>query len=160
MDDQLFRHLNVPNEIAIEFLSVFSRMEYALKSTEFADGGPGRVEPAWDRFANHIHDRFTQIKDETLHQSVNFLLDQPPRKQVLLEGRLRFIEQEIDKGQRSTQQLLKMIRTVRNNFLHGGKYAPDGEVEPGRNEQLVRASLEVLKQCRFLHEKVSASYER
>lgn len=160
MDNQLFRHLNIPAEIAIEFLSVFSRMEYALKSTEFADGGPARVEPAWDRFANHIHERFTQLEDEALDRSVNLLLEQPPRKQVLLEGRLRFIEQEIDTGQRSTQQLLKMIRTVRNNFLHGGKYAPDGEVEQGRNERLVSASLEVLKQCRFLHEEVSASYER
>lgn len=160
MDDQLFRHLNVPVAIAVEFLAVFSRMEYALKSTEFADGGPARVEPAWDRFANHIHERFVRLEDAELNRSVKFLLEKPPRKQVLLDGRLRFVEQEIEHGQRSTQQLLKMVRTVRNNLLHGGKYAPDGEVEQGRNEQLIMASLEVLKQCRVLHEEVSARYER
>lgn len=160
MDDQLFRHLNVPMTIAVEFLAVFSRMEYALKSTEFADGGSARVEPAWDRFANHIHECFAQLEDVGLDRSVQLLLEQPPRKQVLLDGRLSFVEQEIEHGQRSTQQLLKMVRTVRNNLFHGGKYAPDGEVHQGRNEQLVTASLVVLKQCRVLHEMVSASYER
>lgn len=144
MDESLFRHLNIPADLA----------------TEFADGGPARVDPAWDRFANYVHERFTQLENEYLASSVKFLLEQPPRKQVLQNGRLEFIKQEIEHGQRSTQQLLKMVRTVRNNLFHGGKYSPDGEVEQGRNEQLVTASLDVLKQCRLLHEEVSSSYER
>jgi len=160
MDESLFKHLNVPMEMATEFLAVFSRMEYALKSTEFADGGPARVDPAWDRFANHIHERFIQLESAALTKSATFLLKQPPRKQVLQDGHLKFVEQEVECEQRSTQQLLKMVRTVRNNLFHGGKYSSDGEVEKGRNEQLVAASLEVLKQCRLLHKGVSTSYER
>lgn len=31
-----FRHLHMPAELACEFLAVFSRMEYALKATEYA----------------------------------------------------------------------------------------------------------------------------
>ncbi|SDU16172.1 hypothetical protein [Halopseudomonas salegens] len=160
MNGAIFRQLNIPVELATEFLAVFSRMEYALKSTEFADGGPARVDPAWDRFANHIHERFTQLEDEHLAEAAKFLLEQRPRKQVLRDGRLQFVEQELEQGQRSTQQLLKMVRTVRNNLFHGGKYSPDGEVELGRNEHLIAASLEILKQCRRLHEGVLNSYER
>jgi len=160
MNESLFRHLNVPVELAIEFLAVFSRMEYALKSTGFANGGPARVDPTWDRFANHIHKDVTQLNEVALTNSVTFLLEQPPRKQVLQDERLKFVGQEIDCEQQSTQQLLKMVRTVRNNLFHGGKYCPEGEVEQGRNEQLISAYLEVLKQCRYLHEGVSNSYER
>lgn len=160
MNEQLFRHLNFPSELAIEFMAVFSRFEYALKSTEFADGGQTRVDPAWDRFANKVHHQFEQIDDEPLKVAVKFLLEEPPRKQVLINDELRFIEQIIDAQQCTTQQILKMVRTVRNNLFHGGKYCIGEEMEPGRNQQLVESSLKVLEHCYKLDEKVLVSYER
>ena len=160
MDGQLFRHLNIRTDLVIEFMAVFSRFEYALKSAGFAYGGSKIVNPAWDKFANEIHHQFEQIDDEPLRKSVKFLLEKPPRKQVLIDDKLSFKEQIIDKQQCTTQQSLKMIRTVRNNLFHGGKYCIGEENEDGRNQQLVESSLKVLEHCCQLDKEVLASYKR
>ena len=103
---------------------------------------------------------FQNIDDQELSRAVKFLLTEPPRKQVLNGTRVCFVDQTIDPNQRITQQLVRIVRTVRNNLYHGGKYLPDGEIEEGRNKRLVEASLSVLLACVSLDEDVSNSYER
>lgn len=49
-----FRHLHMPAELTCEFLAFFSRMEYALKATNYAAENEGKVTKLWDRFANAI----------------------------------------------------------------------------------------------------------
>lgn len=83
----------------------------------------------------------------------------PPRKQVYLDNRVIFVDQSIDNKQKKTQQLFLMIRTVRNNLFHGGKYLPDGEIEAGRNELLVKYSIIVLLASIKLNEKTYVSYQ-
>ncbi|EOX1293088.1 hypothetical protein ACPDLL_003737 [Vibrio cholerae] len=155
----MFRHLHMPEQLAIEFICTFSRLEYALKSTEFALGNKNKVEAWWDKFANTIHEQFISLNDPELLAATNFILTSPPRKQVLENDSLKFVPQQIDPNQRSTQQLILMVRTVRNNLFHGGKYCPNGEREEGRNEYLVKSSLIVLQACIPLHEGVSTSFE-
>ena len=65
----------------------------------------------------------------------------------------------MDSNQARAQQTLLMIRTVRNNLFHGGKYLPVKEVEEGRNEQLVSCSLIVLNFCIALNREVQHNYE-
>ncbi len=154
-----FKHLHMPAELACEFLAVFSRIEYALKSRNFAIGHERRVDPAWDKFANEIDEQFSRNEDAGLKEATNFLLENPPRKQVLKNGCVRFVDQIIDDNQKTTQQLLLMVRAVRNNLFHGGKYLPDGEVEMGRNEILVRHSMTVLLKCVELNEEVYANFQ-
>ena len=158
--DRVFQHLHMPVALAIEFIAVFSRMEHALKSTGYALGNEGKVVPAWDRFANEINEQFEQINDEEIIRAKELLLNAPPRKQVLRNGQVVFQDQEVDHNQRPTQQAIRFVRTVRNNLFHGGKYLPKGEVELGRNEALVRASLKVLKACVVLNDHVRRSYEK
>ena len=43
--DELFRHLHMAPVLAWEFLAVFSRMEYALKATEF----PTKTHDGWSK---------------------------------------------------------------------------------------------------------------
>jgi|TARA_R110002020_G_scaffold141463_1_gene313151 hypothetical protein len=148
----------MPADLAIEFMATFSRVEHALKSTGYALGNKGKVEPDWDRFANEIDPQFIQIEDEGLTNAKNFLLTTPPRKQVLEDGNVIFKNQFVDQNQRVTQQLLRFIRSVRNNLFHGGKYLPTGELEPGRNEALVNASLCIIRSCIELNERVKQSY--
>jgi len=155
-----FRHLHMPADLACEFLAVFSRMEYALKATRYASDNEGRVTASWDRFANDIDEVFGQVTDEDFTIAVNYLLTQPPRKQVRQGDILIFEDQVIDEDQRRAQQTLLMVRTVRNNLFHGGKYLPDGEVEQGRNHELVQHSLTVLKQCIPLDELIRQCYEQ
>ncbi|MCU7869634.1 MAG: hypothetical protein KZQ98_14050 [Candidatus Thiodiazotropha sp. (ex Lucinoma borealis)] len=155
-----FRHLHMPADLACEFLAVFSRMEYALKATRYASGNEGRVTASWDRFANDIDEAFGQVTDDKFMVAVNYLLTRPPRKQVRQDGSLTFEDQVIDNNQRRAQQTILMVRTVRNNLFHGGKHLPDGEIEQGRNQELVQHSLTVLKQCVLLNEIVSQCYEQ
>lgn len=155
-----FRHLHMPAELACEFLAVFSRMEYALKATVFATENEGKVTAPWDRFANEIDEAFAQVTDEEFAAAVDYLLTHPPRKQVRKDGVLTFENQVIDENQRRAQQALLMVRTVRNNLFHGGKYLPAGEVETGRNRQLVECSLTILKHCIGLNELVGRCYEQ
>jgi len=157
--NNIFRHLHIPHELACNFLSVFSRIEYALKSTGFAIGDNKSVEPAWDIFANEIDEKLFQINDTELQQAIEYILENPPRKQVIENERIIFINQTIDSSQKNTQQLLLMIRTVRNNLFHGGKYLPDGEIEAGRNEFLVNYSLIILRNCIQINTRVYASYQ-
>ena len=150
--NDVFRHLHMPADLACEFLADFSRMEFALKAIRYASENEGRLTPSWDRFANDIDEAFGQITDDEFIVAVTYLLTQPPRKQVRRYGVLTFEDQVIDDNQRRAQQTLLMVRTVRNNLFHGGKHLPDGEVEQGRNHELVRHSLTVLKQCVLLDE--------
>jgi len=156
--EDILRHLHMKPELAIEFIAVFSRMEYALKSTKFATGGEKRVEAAWDCFANKYDEKLLAIDEPDLKEAINFLLTQPPRKQVLQDGEVSFIDQVIDDKQKKTQQLILMIRTVRNNLFHGGKYLPTGENEVGRNRKLVESSLIVLGRCIDLDDAVMTSF--
>lgn len=158
--DRDFRHLYMSQELACDFLGVFSRLEYALKATRFSMGDEDGVSANWDRFANEINEGFHAIDSEELRAAVNYLFTRPPRKQVL-EGqqRLNFREFVIDQNQRPLQQILLMIRTIRNNLFHGGKFLPMGEEEPGRNEALVRNALVILNHCTQLADDVRETYE-
>ena len=157
--DNLYRHLEMPPELAMEFMATFSRAEHALKSTAYAQGNEKGVVAAWDNFANEIHKECSHITDASIIEAANFLLESPPRKQVLRDGKVEFNEQTIDQDQKRTQQLFLMIRTVRNNLFHGGKYLPHGENEVGRNEKLVRSALAALKAGISLNDEVRVSFE-
>ena len=149
----------MPAELACEFLAVYSRMEYALKAANYASENEGTVTASWDRFANEIDGAFGQVADEELTAAVDYLLQNPPRKQVRKDGVLTFQDQVIDENQSRAQQALLMVRTVRNNLFHGGKYLPNGEVETGRNQELVQHSLTVLKRSISLNRFVRQCYE-
>jgi hypothetical protein len=148
----------MPANLACEFLAVFSRMEYALKASGYATG-PNKVEAWWDKFANDIETDFKAVKDKSFVDAVNYILTAPPRKQVLNGNVLAFADQTIDPNQGTAQQVLLMIRTIRNNLFHGGKFLPHGEKEAGRNERLVVSSLIVLRQCVSLNGGVYQSYD-
>ena len=134
-------------------------MEYALKSTKFAVGDDKKIDPAWDCFANHIHEAFEKIAEPDFVAARSYLLSHPPRKQTYAGHKITFVDQTIDIKQKRSQQLLLMVRTVRNNLFHGGKYFPDGEQEEGRNNLLVKHALTVLLATSKLDHEVRSSFE-
>lgn len=58
---------------------------------------------------------------------------------------------------KSSQKILILIRRVRNNLFHGGKF--NGEwFEPERSEALMRNALIILRACGENHHEVSKAY--
>jgi hypothetical protein len=146
--------MHIPPELGTAFLQMFTRMEYALKASgEFADGDANGVSAAWDRFANAVDNAFRNVPDKAFQAAVAFLLAEPARKQILTG----FGPLVLDPNQTKAQRTLLVVRTVRNNVVHGGKIQPEGEKEAGRNQKLVAYSLIVLTHAKELNDKSERS---
>ena len=146
--DEIFPQLPLPPDLAYDFLGTFARCEYALKTSGFARAKRNSVEAGWDDFAKEIGEYFDRIKDNEFKSAVAYLIAEPPRKQVLLEGRLSWKDSPPDGKSSSAQQAILMVRRVRNNLFHGAKiWSPERHLEGDRDERLVRCSLTVLKHC-------------
>lgn len=101
-----FPRMLLPQELTYEFLGTFARCEYALKGSGFAKGGASSVDANWDAFAVAIDWYFRRIGDQTFKQAVQFLLTEPPRKQVLRNGRVDW----------KTLRLIKTFRKLSRYF--------------------------------------------
>jgi len=135
--------LNVPRDLTLEFLATFARFEFALKKAGYAIGDETRVSPDWNRFARDLAP-LEAPSLATILDSCKYLQKHPPKKQVLRDGQLQWVERHGNAGSPIADVLLS-VRTVRNNVFHGGKF-PDGFVaEPLRDERLIRDCLTVLQ---------------
>lgn len=135
--------LNVPRELTLEFLATFARFEFALKKAGYAQGDDSKVSPDWDSFAGDVAQLEAAVIAPVLN-SCQYLQQNPPKKQVLQNGTLHWVERQGTSGSAIGDVLLS-VRTVRNNVFHGGKF-PDGSVaEPLRDEALIRDCLAALK---------------
>lgn len=157
--NQPFPRMPLPQALAYEFLGTFARCEYALKGSGFAKGGTTSVEANWDAFAIAIDWHFRRVSDEAFKKAVLFLLTEPPRKQILRNGRIDWKVSPPDPNLPKAQQVLLMIRRVRNNLFHGAKiWSPEYDNRE-RDIRLVEAGLLVLKQCSSLNQEVQVAYE-
>ena len=154
-----FNQLKLPPELACEFLGVFARSEYALKVTEFRNGDEKRVDANWDKFAKAIAKSFNP-DSQGLREAVDYLLTKPPQKLVLKNGNLEFADEPPDKNQSEAQQVLLMVRRIRNNLFHGGKFLPVPACDPDRDKLLVEHSLAVLRKCIPLCHQVEEAYRK
>jgi hypothetical protein len=135
--------LNIPKALTLEFMATFARFEFALKKSGYARGDDSQVSPHWDAFANDVAKLDAAVLAPVLN-SCQYLQQHPPKKQVLQNGHLRWVERQGTSGSAIGDVLLS-VRTVRNNVFHGGKF-PDGMItDPLRDEQLIRDCLAVLQ---------------
>jgi hypothetical protein len=134
--------LNVPRDLTLEFLVTFARFEFALKKSGYARGDNSQVSPDWDVFANDVAKLQPAVLAPVLEAS-QYLQQHPPKKQILDNGLIRWVDRQGTSGSAIGDVLLS-VRTVRNNVFHGGKF-PDGMItDPLRDEQLIRDCLGVL----------------
>lgn len=134
--------LNVPRELTLEFLATFARFEFALKKAGYALGDDTKVMPDWDTFARDVARLDAALLAPVL-STCQYLQQRPPKKQVLQNGALIWVDRQGTSGSAIGDVLLS-VRTIRNNVCHGGKF-PDGFVaEPLRDEALIRDCVAVL----------------
>lgn len=142
-------------ELVLEFFASFSRFECALKRARFVKEGPyGCAIPDWNKFADKHEGRFVGIADQDFEKARSYLLAAPPQEQKVDAGvsmGWRWMPNHPQGTESDERHLLRLVRDVRNNLFHGGKY-PTGDVreEDLRNRKLLEACLTILDNCRSL----------
>ena len=143
----LFYSPTLDRDLLLEFFMLFSRFEYALKrSGRYARAGRNdSAEPNWELFASDASGAWLSGQGPN-SAAVRALVSAPPRRQVFRDGALGWADPPAASAE-SLTDVLRLVKTVRNNLFHGGKQ-PDGDIdEVSRNSTLLRASLLVLRTC-------------
>jgi hypothetical protein len=127
------------NRLIINFTLWFSRFEYALKNTQGFSriNSFGELAPDWVALQNHLQN--TQVP-AMLADAINFLQANPPRRQ-LGEGNWQPIQ--VDQG---WPFLIRSMKTVRNNFFHGGKQIQGEFLSPIRDITLLNHSMSIMRE--------------
>ncbi|WP_230432141.1 hypothetical protein [Plesiomonas shigelloides] len=142
-----------------KFFVIFSRFEFALKSSGFLVKKPSEkpsekpAEPNWDSFVKKYKKTF-QVTDE-LNNSFTYLTNQcsAPSRQILVvsdEGTVNEVlsstwkKQNIDANAPDLKKVVDSIKLVRNNLFHGGKYGDKSWNDPERTSLLIEHSIKVI----------------
>ena len=145
---------HLDRELILLFLIYFARAEYALKRAHYIKGNEKRVDADWDRFASDTNGKFDAEVSEELSSAAKYLLNHPPKKQVLKNSKLAWADSSCGK-QEVLPCLLVLVRRVRNNLFHGGKFPLTPIPEVARDRKLLQSSLIVLDAALQLNQKVA-----
>lgn len=140
-------HIGEHGELVLSFVAVFSRFEYALKRclmlqnrTEMAD-----AKPKWEELSASpgFEERFQR---QTLSQkaAIGALLRERPHKQVVKAGASDWHSPTYPYPEGSSLLVLQLVRNVRNNLFHGGKFPMRPVDGSERNAELIAGSLVIL----------------
>lgn len=150
--------LGIDRDLVLRFLGVFSRFEFALKRSGFLRNSK-RAEADWNTYADSLRGKFKSVDDSKFTDAVVFIISTPPCRQVVSGSGIDWEGTPPGDGEHREKYVLRLVRVVRNNLFHGGKY-PVGPVEDvGRNSELIEASLDVLAQCLQLSPDVRAAFD-
>lgn len=135
----------IKEDLLLEFFSDFARIEYALKNSGFVKGDERRVSADWDSFSKSINSLFRKDRTAELKEASDYLLNNPPNKQVLRLNNLMW-EANVPNGSLSElEKLILLIRRTRNNLFHGGKHNIGIFEDIQRGTQLLRSSLIIIQ---------------
>lgn len=149
---------SIDRDLVLDFFLVLSRMEFALKLAGYVTGNEKKVSPDWDKFGKDIRVSFDRAPNETVSNALAYYLSVPPDKQVLIDGRLDWIPAVPTDGTEIERALI-LIRRVRNNLFHGGKYNSQAHTETARNQQLLEMGICILKQAMRILPNVQKAYD-
>lgn len=132
--------------IIFEFMRLFCRLEMALKSDRGNLNIPKnrRYEPNIDWGV--VREKFKSIDYEEVQDSVDRLLAKPPRKWGYLREKKKydFRDYMIYNDESPEDDILDIVKTIRNNLFHGGKFhqLPEGSE---RDVALIQDAIAVIK---------------
>jgi hypothetical protein len=144
-------------KLILEFFLLFSKLEYALKMAGFNKGN-GNAEANWNAFAESISDKFNRNNNAELTKGVDYILKNPPNKQIIKNGILEWSSTQPN-SKSETDLLLQYICRVRNNLFHGGKYKGSLLENPDRSEQLLTSCVTILTYCLELSPNVKEAFD-
>lgn len=148
--ESIQRIANAPDRrLAWEFFVFFSRFEYALKRNHrFLQPGTGNAEANWDRFASDCNAAFVALDLPQLQAAKDFYRAAPPRKQLRANGSMSWSKFQFwDEKEPLLVWQLRVVRTVRNNLFHGGKFPLIPISDPSRDRDLLIHAIAILAVC-------------
>lgn len=146
------------NQLAVAFFQEFARTEYALKASGWIRAGRNDdAHPDWDRFAREVGDRVLATLRHRGSYAADYILNHPPRKQVVRNGQLEWADSPL-LDRTDKERLLLLVRRIRNNLFHGGKF--NGRwFQPERSHELISNGLDILHACRQSDPRLLEAYE-
>ncbi len=158
MSKRFLANVTIDHDLLLEFFLTFARFEFALKTTGFFQGDLQRASPDWHRFGRSI-DLNTAGLDPKCAEAVDYFSLHPPWRQVVAGNEIVWDSAVGFATLERMDQVLDLVRRVRNNLFHGGKFNDDVHSGPGRNEMLLRHSLIILHRCLELSQPVAEAYD-
>ena len=145
--------LKVKKTYAERFFYIFSRSEYALKTSGHLEN-KDHASANWQAFAKRIRDLFDENKSKELREAVEYLRSHPPKKQVNVNGHLEWHDSPLDKNTPTIHFLVTMICRIRNNLFHGGKFAHGSSKEISRDTKLIKYAIMILCELMELDDQI------
>jgi hypothetical protein len=154
------KNIRIPKDLVFNFFLCFAKFEFALKTAGFSKGNGKRVSPGWDAFAKAIATSFDKKTNKNLEEAVDYFMLTPPWKQVLIDGGMAWDSSMPNNGLSEIEKVLLLVRRVRNNLFHGGKFNIEVHEKKERTERLLKSSLIILKACLELDEGVQNNFQQ
>lgn len=148
------------DDLAVSFFYVFSRFEYALKRNDYFKGDGKEVVADWDRFGGDLDNNLplSGVNSEAFKEASNYIFEYSPKKQIVSNKKLDWKELSFD--DKNFKNLLILVRRIRNNLFHGGKF-PGRPVDGSeRNQELLRAGRVIILGCLEFDKKVEHEFYR
>lgn len=143
------------------FLSLFARWECALKKNQFATaGGYNQAKPNWTKFASDHEAAIAALDEPRFVAARDALLANPPRQELFLNDHVEWSANPRRKGETDAVYLFRVVRDVRNNLFHGGKYVRSSEAELARNRPLIDNAIALLECALVLNDQIGAMFEK
>lgn len=148
--ERIQTELGIDPNLVLEFLLTFARFEYALKRIpryRRVDRRTRRVSPNWSEYCEAQANRFDPSSDQELHQAYHYLDRYRPGVQSADPLGMLYWEAPPRGKKTDLEWVLSLVRNVRNNLFHGGKYpSPTAPLEDaGADRHLLDASLTILR---------------
>lgn len=151
-------NITLDHDLLFEFFLTFARIEFALKATGFVVANLREAKPDWARFGQSV-DLAKARQDPKCAAAVEYLEAHPPRRQVVTASELDW-DAAVGFGRlERMDHVLELVRRVRNNLFHGGKFNDAVHSGPGRNELLLTHSIAVLHRCLELSPSLAETYD-
>ncbi len=152
----------VDRQLLLDFFLTFAKFEYALKNCGFYQRrnlNQYDARPDWDRFPGSLRDSFQIGRDDKLRQACQYILDEPPNKQVIVNNSVDWQTPERGNNESDINFILRMVRCIRNNLFHGAKHSTNVNKNKERTEKLLKYSSVILKECLNLTPNLKGSFE-
>ena len=158
MSKRYLANVALDHDLLFEFFLTFARFEFALKAAGFVMGNLREAKPDWPGFGKSI-DLASARLDPKCGAAVDYLWLHPPWRQVVTPNGLAWDSTVGFAKLERMDQVLDLVRRVRNNLFHGGKFNDEVHSGPGRTELLLRHSIAVLHRCLELSPSAAQSYD-